>query len=278
MFIILGATGRVGSAVASALLDAGEPVTVVTRDERRAAQWCARGATVATVDVGDAGALREVLRRGRRAFLLNPPADPAADTDVEERRTAAAIAAAVEGSGLEKVVAASTYGAQPGERIGDLGVLYGWEQQLLATGVPVAINRGAYYLSNWDAMRSSAAEDGVIQSMLPAGFVLPMVAPADLGEAAARRLRSGIDDVGVEHVEGPDRWAPQDVADAFGRALGRAVAVEVVDPGEWRSTFEAMGFSPAAADSYTRMTEATVHGGSEPGSTGRCRVMAGPSA
>jgi uncharacterized protein YbjT (DUF2867 family) len=36
MHVILGATGHVGSAVAMALLDHREPVTVVTRDERRA--------------------------------------------------------------------------------------------------------------------------------------------------------------------------------------------------------------------------------------------------
>ena len=31
--------------------------------------------------VGDPDALRGVFRTGRRAYLLNPPADPATDTD-----------------------------------------------------------------------------------------------------------------------------------------------------------------------------------------------------
>lgn len=252
-----------GSAVASSLLDAGETVTVVARDPAHVAALRDRGAQVAVVDVGDAAALRDVLRTGHRAFVLNPPADPSGDTDVEERRTAGAIAAAVDGSGLEKVVAASTYGARPGERIGDLSVLHEFEQRLLAIGVPVAVNRGAYYLSNWDSMLASARDEGVIHSMFPADMRIPMVAPADLGVAAARRLRSPVDDVGVRYVEGPDRCSAQDVADAFGRALGRPVAVAVVGPDDWLSAFESMGFSPAAADSYARMTKVSVSGSFE---------------
>ena len=49
----------------------------------------------------------EAALTGKRAFLLNPPAAPSSDTDVEERATVAAIVEALEGSGLEKVVAAS---------------------------------------------------------------------------------------------------------------------------------------------------------------------------
>lgn len=39
MHIILGGTGHVGSAAASALLDEGRPVTIVTRDASRGDQW-----------------------------------------------------------------------------------------------------------------------------------------------------------------------------------------------------------------------------------------------
>jgi hypothetical protein len=62
--------------------------------------------------------------------LLNPPADTTKDTDVIERRTVANILMALEGSGLEKVVAESTGGAQPRDRIGDLNVLWELEEGL----------------------------------------------------------------------------------------------------------------------------------------------------
>jgi uncharacterized protein YbjT (DUF2867 family) len=112
MHVILGGTGNVGSALARALLSRNEPVTVVTRHAAHAEHLRRRGAEVAEVDIMDTAALRAVFRRGRRAFLLNPPADISTDTDEVERRTVVAILAALEGSGLEKVVAESTYGAQ----------------------------------------------------------------------------------------------------------------------------------------------------------------------
>lgn len=263
MHIILGGTGHVGSAAAKALLDKGEAVTVVGRDPAKGDEWQARGAKFVVIDVRDAEALRAVLRTGKRAFLLNPPADISGDTDRDERATAVAIVAALEGSGLEKVVAASTYGAQPGERIGDLSVLYEFERRLAAQPIPVAVNRGAYYFSNWDMALQSARDEGVVRTMYPADFVLPMVAPQDLGEAAARRLLEPADATGLDYVEGPERYSSADVAAEFARALGRAVRVETTPRERWEATFRELGFSEAAAHSYARMTGASLDGGFE---------------
>ena len=97
---------------------------VVTRDEDHGADLKASGAKMAVADIRDTDAMRAVFRTGRRAFLLNPPAVPSGNTDAEERANVAAILSALDGSGLEKVVAASTYGAFEGERCGDLTVLH----------------------------------------------------------------------------------------------------------------------------------------------------------
>ena len=166
MFIILGATGHIGSVLAHTLLDKDLPVTAVLHDDRTTADWERRGAQVVVVDVRDSDALREVFRTGTRAFLLNPPADVTSDTDREEQATAASIISALDGSGLEKVVLESTFGAQPGEGIGDLSVLYAFEQAALAQRIPITIQRGAYYFSNWDA-QVEEAKQGSLTTMFP---------------------------------------------------------------------------------------------------------------
>lgn len=143
MFIVLGASGHVGSVVAQSLLDQGLPVTGVLHDASKVSDWEARGATVSVVDVHDSDALRRVFQSGTRAFLLNPPADVALDTDAEERDTARSIVAALEESGLEKLVLASTFGVRAGDAVGDLSVLYEFEQAALAQELPVTIQRGA---------------------------------------------------------------------------------------------------------------------------------------
>lgn len=259
MHIILGGTGNVGSAVARALLNRREPVLVVTRNPSKAEALRQNGANVAVANVQDVATLRKILRRGQRLFLLNPPAAPSLDVAAEERRSLAAILSAIDGSGLEKIVAESTYGAQPGERVGDLGVLYEMEQALAAQPIPTAIIRAAYYMSNWRASLPSAREQGIIQTLYPADFKLPMVAPSDIGAIAACLMTEPIEQTGLHYVEGPDRYSPQDVAAAFATALGRPVTAESLPRDQWLAMFERIGFSNQAAESFANMTAATLN-------------------
>lgn len=262
MYIVMGGTGHVGSATAQALLQHGVPVRVLTRRAAHASHLAGQGAQVVEADVNDVDALRATFRLGRRAFLLNPPADVALDTDVVERGTVDNILAALVGSGLEKVVVESTGGAQPGERLGDLSVLWHLEQGLCgpspAAAIPAAINRAGYYMSNWDAQLEAVRDTGRLQTMFPREVAVPMVAPRDLGAIAAARLMSAVDDIGVKAVEGPRRYSSADVARAFSKALGRPVEVVVTPRDQWHAAFRSLGFSEAAADAYTRMTAASV--------------------
>jgi uncharacterized protein YbjT (DUF2867 family) len=250
----------VGSAVAHALLDRAESVVALTRDARRAEPFTRRGASAVVVDVRDSAALRHVLQRGTTAFLLMPPADPATDTVAEERQSVAAIAAAVEGTSVQKVVLQSTYGAQAGEGLGDLGVLYEFEQCVIATGVRASIIRAAYYMSNWDMALGTARDRGEMHTFFPADFRLPMVAPRDIGPIAAGLLTDDASQAGVRYVEGPQSYSPRDVAREFAAALGRAVRLVEIPRARWIERYRSLGFSEPAAVSYARMTAATVDG------------------
>lgn len=273
MFVVMGATGHVGAAVADELLVRGEKVTILTRRPECAGSWRAKGAAVAMADAEDADSLRKAFALGRRAFLLNPPADPGEDTNAVELRTIANILAALDGSGLEKIVAASTYGAQPGNEIGDLSTLWTLEAGLRAQPIPAAVNRGAYYMTNWIGYADLVRQSGRLPSLFPAETSIPMVAAEDLGRAAAERLLTPPEDVGVKYVEGPARYTPRDVARAFASALARDVEVEVVPRDRWVSTFKALGFSDEAACAYARMSAVSLDSEfDKPGSPERGRV------
>lgn len=255
MYVVMGATGHVGGAVTRALLDAGHEVRIITRDASKAARF--PGAQAVEVDVRDAQALRRAFQGARRGFLLNPPAPTSGDVDREERATVGAILAALDGSRLEAVVADSTYGAQPGEHLGDLGVLYDFERGLQRQEVPFTVVRGAYYFSNFDALLEPARAQGVLPTMMPASMQLPMVAPEDIGHAAAKLLMDGSTGRLV-HVEGPERHTFADVARAFGRALARDVKPVETPRAQWVAQFRQIGFSAEAAQSFANMTAATV--------------------
>ena len=97
--------------------------------------------------------------------------------------------------------------------------------------------------------------------MYPADLLIPMVAPLDLGEIAAQRLVSTLDDIGIRYVGGPRRYSSADVAKAFSQVLGAPVGVDVIPRDEWKEAFQGLGFSEAAADSYARMTAVSLDGG-----------------
>ena len=260
MHIILGATGHIGSELARLLLDRGEPVTVVVRNRDTAAAWRARGARSAVADIHDTGALREALLEGTRLFLLNPPADPAFDSDVEERVTLRSILTALEGSSIRGIVAASTYGAKQGTRIGDLGTLHELEQGLAAQAIPVTVLRSAYYMSNWDKALTGAREQGMVPSFFPVEFELPMVAPRDIAEVAAELLTEPNMRTGLVHVEGPERCSAARVAAAFARELAKPIHAVEIPPDRWLPTLEKLRFSAAAAESFAGMCRETLGG------------------
>ncbi len=259
MIVVLGATGNVGTNVINELKAHKTSILAVTHDQSKVIELEAAGVEVAVVDVCDSRRVNELFKRARRAFLLVPPAPPTSDTNAEELKAAGSISKALEGVRLEKVVVASTYGAQQGDGVGDLSVLYDFERLVQAAGFATAINRGAYYYTNLD-MLIEPAREGKLPAPFPADMILPMVSPIDLGRAAAARLLSPVEDIGVVHVEGPSRHTFAEVAAYFGKALAKVVTVETTPRDEIEESFRRLGFSRRAAASYARMTKATMDG------------------
>jgi len=257
MFVVLGASGHVGGELVRALLDSKREVLAITHDPERAGRFVLDGAQAVPLDLREPERLRSVLQRGTRAFLLNPPAPISSDTDREEHKTVGAILEALRDSSLQKVVLASTYGAQRGEGVGDLSVLFDFEQALRDQSVPVSVLRSAYYMSNWDTMLAEV-KNGILPSMFPADFRLPMVAPKDVASAAMELLLIPPEPFGVHHVEGPAAYTPAEVAQAFSTSLGREVHLDVIPRDLWHQKYLEAGFSPEAARAYVRMTAVTI--------------------
>ena len=64
MFVVVGATGKTGSAAVDALLQAGQRVRGVVRKAGQASALTARGADAALADIDDAEALGHGVREG----------------------------------------------------------------------------------------------------------------------------------------------------------------------------------------------------------------------
>src|ERR1044072_2822311 len=213
MHIITGGTGHVGSALAEALLRAGEKVTIISRSSKNAKEWTNKGAQIAVADIYDTVALHEIFKKGRSIFILNPPADPMTDTPLQERKTAASLVEALKNTNVKKVVVESTLGAQPGYDIGDFGVLYELEQNVATLSYPYSIIRPGYYMSNWDEQLPAIKENGELLSFFPADLKFPMVAPADIGELAAQLMMNN-DTAKLNSIHGTELYSARDVGGA----------------------------------------------------------------
>ena len=258
MHIILGGTGHIGKSLCKELLAQGEEILIITHNPDNITEIKATGAEVAVTDVLDTNRLQGIIKRGKRLYLLNPPAAPYTDIAAEERKSLESILAALEGAGLERIVAQSTYGAQPGNDIGDLGVLYEMEEALKTMPVPVSIIRGAYYYTNWDASLDTARTEGKVYSFYPPDFKLPMADPADIGKFAAQLLTAEGMASNLTYFTGPQDYSPNDVAAAFAEALGKPVTAVQIPEDDWADSLIKLGFSEAAAQSMVNMTKITL--------------------
>ena len=258
MYIVLGATGNIGSTLTRLLVHEGQEVIAITHNEEHISTIENMGAQPAVVDVLDTEKLAAIFRKGKRLFCLNPPGDITKDAWEEEHKTAASIIAAIKNSELEKIVAESTYGAQPGERLGDLDVLYDIEQLLKELDRNVIIMRGAYYMSNWNMSLETAKKEGKVYALYPPDFSLPMVAPADIAQHAASLLIQDHKDAGPHYITGPQDYSLNDVASAFAAALDTPVQAVQVKPDDWLSFLMKSRFSKPSADSMVNMTRVTL--------------------
>ena len=240
MYGVTGITGKVGGAVANALLEAGLSVRAVVRDEEKGKPWAAKGCAVAVASVGHADALTEAFSGTDGVFLMTPPDFDPEPGFPETRANAVAIKVAIDAARPAKVVFLSTVGAQVSEP-NLLNNSTMTEQMLRTVSVPVALLRAGWFMEN-AASDVEAARSGVIPSFLqPLDHAIPMVATVDIGRTAAELLRDTLSGVWLVELEGPRRYSARDIGSAFAAALGREMRMDPVPRETWEALFRAQG-------------------------------------
>ena len=191
MYVVLGATGRTGSIIATSLLLKGKKVRVVGRDAGRLDRFVRKGAEAFTASVSDAGALTEAFAGARAAYLLLPPSLTSPDYRADQERESDAIAKAVRDSGLRYAVHLSSFGAHVPEGTGPIAGLHSSEQKLNAIGgLHVLHLRAGYFMENNLAAISMIHAMGTFGHAVLPDLKIPMIATRDIGDYAARRLLS----------------------------------------------------------------------------------------
>ncbi|MEO6589428.1 MAG: NmrA family NAD(P)-binding protein, partial [Pyrinomonadaceae bacterium] len=189
MYIVSGATGHTGSAVAKTLLEKNLPVRVIVRSREKGAEFEKLGAEIAVADLQDADALTGALKGGTVLYLMNPPAYSSEDQFVELEKVVAAFQTAIENSTLEKIVALSSIGSQLSSGTGNILTTYKLEQAFSGSEIPITFIRAGSFMENWNAVLDAVKTQGTLPSFYqPLNRKLPQVAAADIGRVAAEAM------------------------------------------------------------------------------------------
>ena len=241
MYAITGITGKVGGALARALLADRRPVRAVIRDIEKGRFWASQGCEIARAEMQDPASLTAAFTGTDGVFILFPSEFDPGPGFPEARAVIAAVKAALESARPNKVVCLSTIGAQS-TKSNLLTQRTLMEQALGELPMPITFLRPGWFMENaeWDV--ASARDKGMIASFLqPLDKPVPMVATTDVGRVAAELFLQHWSGRRVVELEGPRRVTPNNIAAAFAEILGRPVRAEAIPRETWGALFKSQG-------------------------------------
>ncbi|QSQ25092.1 NAD(P)H-binding protein [Pyxidicoccus parkwayensis] len=252
MFVIFGATGRVGGAAAAELRRRGLRVKAVVRDAAQGARLAQLGCELATADLNDSRSVARALEGAEGALVLCP-LRPSEAPRAEALRIIDSLGEAIEASRPRAVVAISDYGAHLPTGTGITLIFHQLEARLREAPTAMTFLRSAEHMHNWKRHVRAARERGVLPSLHhPVTRRFPTVFAPDVGLVAADLLASAegnAKQARVVHVEGPRRYSAQDIAEVLARHLGRPVVAEELARERWEPTLAPAGLG----EEYARL-------------------------
>ena len=224
MIVVTGATGNIGRPLVQALVDAGAPVTAVSR---RAAAMSA-GVRSVQADLTEPESLEPVLRGAAALFVLTGP-DFMANGDIGQ------VVKVVEKAGVRRVVLLSSQGVSTKRHSPHL------EDAVRQSDLEWTMLRPGNFDSNALQWAESVRASRVV--VAPFGDVaLPAVDPADIAEVAAAALHEPGHGGAIYTLTGPRPIGPRQQAMAIGDALGEPV--KFVEQSREHARNQMLGYMP----------------------------------
>lgn len=260
MDIIMGASGRVGSAIVANLIKKGRNVKGIVRNNEKAEPLTKQGADFAIADAFNLSALTEAIKDGTTLFIITPETGKGDDVMGDTKKMLENIRKAIEKSTIKKIVGLSSMGAQYDKGTGNLLMSYLLEQEFKHTEVEQTFIRPAYYLSNWLAYLPVVKDMGTLPTFYPVDLSIPMISPMDVAEFAADIIASNHSGGKIYEIFGPAEYSSADVAKAFAEALHTDVKARQIPRSKWDDTLRKIGFSDDAIKNFIEMTEKVISG------------------
>ena len=237
LIVVTGATGKQGGAVARSLLDRGFRIRAFTRNPQKpeAQALAARGAEVVQGDMEeDRSAMERALEGAYGVFSVQNYWETGYDGEVQQGKT---VADAAKAAGVEHFVYSSVGSAHRQTGLSHFESKWEVENHVRELDLRYTILRPVFFMQNWEMMRRMVL-GGTLAQPLDPDKPFQQVAVEDIGAFAAIAF------------ENPDRWIGREVdlagdeptmleiAETFGRVIGREVSYYQVP---WDQFEEQMG-------------------------------------
>jgi uncharacterized protein YbjT (DUF2867 family) len=253
MYVVVGATGNTGSAVADTLLIRKQPVRIVVRSVDKGAAWKAKGAEIAVASLDDVSALTKTFEGAKGVYLLVPPNYGATAWLADQRARMDHAAEAVKKSGISHVVFLSSVGGHIAEGTGPIKAARYGEQILGKSVSNLTVLRPSYFMDNWAPVLVAAKGQGVLPTFIAPQAMVPMISTRDIGRVGAEQLMAGGKGKQIVELAGPEEYSPEQVAAALSQILGREVSAQHAPLSAVVPTFKSFGFSDEAAKLFEEM-------------------------
>lgn len=260
---ITGATGHVGRGIAERLLKNGHKVRAVGRDKAKLAPIVSKGAEARVGDQANAKFLTEAFTGADAVFAMIPSSPTADDMRAEQRGFIESIAEAIQNSGVKRVVALSSVGAQHDFGTGPITGLHELEESLKAfTNVSAVFLRPTYFMENFlhsiPMIRSGEFNGGLVHADLK----MPMIATRDIAAVGAEYLAEPVfEGYIVRELLGPEDHTFAEATKILGSVIGKPDLPYVAFSKEnYRNALLEAGFSESVADNYVEMENAMNDG------------------
>uniref|UniRef100_A0AAU2VEY1 NmrA/HSCARG family protein n=1 Tax=Streptomyces sp. NBC_00003 TaxID=2903608 RepID=A0AAU2VEY1_9ACTN len=224
VYVVFGATGKQGGAVARALLRRGHRVRTVVRDPRtiRANELAAAGAELAVGDMEDPLSLDAALKDAYGVFSVQTFTGP--DGSAGEIRQGKAVASAAARAEVAHFVYSSVGGAERASGVEHFENKGRIEEHITALGLPATVLRPTMFIENFTGM-GPVWQNGelTLTLALAPDTTLQMIATDDIGHLAAEAFAHPDDYRGRQiEIAGDELTGPQ-MADVFQQICGRPV-------------------------------------------------------
>ncbi len=241
-YVVIGATGQLGTLTVSSLLDRGvtpDQIVAAGRNPEKLAELAQLGVRTRQIDLSDRASLDGLLSAEDTVLLIS-------GNELGQRVAQHGNAVdAAKAAGVQRIIYTSAPKASSSPLV--LAPEHKATEELVAaSGLPSTILRNGWYSENYVQTLEQARETGTVLTSAGDGRI-SSASRKDFAEAAAIALIDSSTTGKVFELAGDHAWTQQELAEAIGTAIGSNVALANVTPEEHKEALVSAGLDESTA-------------------------------